>query len=117
MKTPAGKECPQYYQDFHRGRAIQTCRMQERNPKSAAWHPADCAKCPIPEILRANASPNMRLTLTIHAGIFGIGRRLDVTAFCEKHDLEITDPYVGCPRCNAERPGFDAFANVLDELE
>lgn len=114
MKTPAGKECPMYYADFHRGRNVQECRLAERNPASAAWQPSDCSRCPVPDILHANASPNMRLILTIHNGIFGIGRRLNVEAFCDKHNIKIDDPFVGCPQCNAERPGFDKFLNSLE---
>ncbi|MBX3064279.1 MAG: hypothetical protein KF726_14980 [Anaerolineae bacterium] len=117
MKTPAGKECPQYYADFHRGRNIQECRLASRNPESAPWRPADCTLCSVPDIVRANASPDMRLKLTIKSGFLGLGRRLIVEAYCEKHQLRIDDPFVGCPRCNAERPGSSAFADALENLD
>src|SRR5688572_8219728 len=29
MRTPAGKECDFYYEDFHRGRELQECRIQK----------------------------------------------------------------------------------------
>jgi hypothetical protein len=114
MKTPAGKECPEYYQDFNRGRAIQECRLVKRNDRSAPWQPGDCARCSIPEIVRANASENLRLRLTIRAGIFGIGRALKIEAWCEKHKNPIADPFVGCEQCNAERPGLSAFIDALE---
>ncbi|MHB8625061.1 MAG: hypothetical protein ACYDBJ_09160 [Aggregatilineales bacterium] len=115
MKTPAGKECPMYYADFNRGRHVQRCDLVQRNPNSARWQPSDCAKCPVPEILIANASPSLRLTLTIHPGLaFGIGRRLEVTAHCDKHNVSIADPFVGCELCNAERPGLNAFLDALE---
>jgi hypothetical protein len=117
MKTPAGKECPQYYADFNRGRNIEECRLAKRNPDSAPWHPRDCTKCPVPDIVLANASTHMRLKLTIKAGFLGIGRHNVVEAFCEKHNLAIEDPFVGCAQCNAERPGFNAFADALKDLE
>jgi hypothetical protein len=117
MKTPAGKECPQYYADFHRGRSTQKCRLAERNADSAPWNPHDCTTCPVPDILLANSSPSMRLRLTIKAGILGFGRRLQVEAYCEKHSRAIDDPFVGCPRCNAERPGLDLFREALDKPE
>lgn len=91
--------------------------MAQRNPESAAWHPHDCARCPVPDILRANASPDMRLRLTIKPGILGIGRHLKVEAYCEKHALPIDDPFVGCLQCNAERPGIDAFLDALETHE
>ena len=78
------------------------------------WQPRDCFKCAVPEIVLANASPDMRLKLTIRAGILGIGRRVVVDAHCEKHSTPIDDPFVGCPQCNAERPGFDQFLNALE---
>ncbi len=114
MRTPAGKECPEYYQDFMRGRNIQECRLAKRNMESAAWQTGDCNRCRVPEIAMANASPDMRLKLTIRAGILGIGRRLVVEALCEKHTQIIPDPFVGCPQCNAERPGLSAFLSALE---
>jgi hypothetical protein len=117
MKTPAGTECPQYYADFHRGRHVQECRLAERNPDSAPWHPNDCSRCPVPEILRSNASPFIRLRLTIKPGFLGIGRHNKVEAFCEKHAIPVEDPIVGCPKCNAERPGIEAFLDALEESE
>jgi len=103
-----------YYADFHRTRNVQECRLAERNPQSAPWQPRDCFKCAVPEIVLANASPDMRLKLTIRAGILGIGRRLVVEAYCEKHSIPIDDPFVGCPQCNAERPGVDRFLDALE---
>jgi len=117
MKTPAGKDCPLYYADFHREHRAQECRLAKRNPESAPWHPSDCARCPVPDIVRANASENMRLRLTIKPGIFGIGRHNQVTAYCEKHACMIDNPFVGCPQCNSERPHFDAFKEALENLE
>ncbi|MEP7289552.1 MAG: hypothetical protein ABI947_27705 [Chloroflexota bacterium] len=115
MRTPAGKECPQYYEDLnYRRKEVQECRLAARNPQSAEWHPGDCAKCALPDILRANASPYMRLRLTIKAGFLGLGRRNEIDAYCEKHNLAIEDPFVGCLKCNAERPSFDAFLDALE---
>jgi hypothetical protein len=117
MKTPAGKECPQYYADFHRGRHVQECRLAGRNPQSASWHPNDCAHCPVPDILRANASLSLRLRLTIKPGFLGLGRHNKVEAFCEKHLRPIEDPIVGCTLCNEEKPGVDAFLSALEDKE
>ncbi len=91
--------------------------MAQRNAESVPWHPSDCARCPVPDILQANASPAMRLRLTIKPGILGIGRHSKVDAFCEKHTVVIDDPFVGCPQCNAERPGIDAFLSALESQE
>ena len=107
MRTPAGKECPHYYEDFHRGRDIQECRLAKANRASLAWQPSDCAKCPVPDILNANASPFMELNLTIKRGLLGFGRKLEVSAHCTRHDTPIEDPYVGCPLENQDRPGLD----------
>src|SRR5947207_1157973 len=65
MRTPAGKECRFYYADYNRGRDLQKCRLIEGNPASLPWRPKYCFSCPVPEILNANASPDMELTLTV----------------------------------------------------
>jgi hypothetical protein len=105
MKTPAGKECRFYYQDFHRGRNKQECRLLKNAP-GPAWKPSDCERCPVPDILWANASDTLELEARINVGFLGLGRKVDVRAWCSKHDIEIVDPYVGCEQCASERPGL-----------
>ncbi len=114
MRTPAGTECRHYFQDFHRGNHAQECRLEKDNPASKRWKPTDCAACPVPTILQANASPDLELTLTIGARMLGMGRKLSVTARCKRHLVSIDDPFVGCPECNRERPGLDLFLNALE---
>lgn len=110
MKTPAGRECPYYYADFHRGRNRQECRLLNHAP-GPKWKPSDCFHCPVPDIVWANSSDNMQLEGQIKVGLLGIGRHVEVTAWCKKHDVTIPDPYVGCELCAAERP------NLADLLE
>ena len=112
MRTPAGTECKYYYEDFHRGRSRQECRLIGPATGNRAWHPRDCENCPVPGILRANASPHLHLEGEIRPGVLGIGRRVEVQAYCSKHDAEIEDPHVGCLQCAAERPGLSAFFNT-----
>jgi len=114
MRTPAGEECPHYYEDFARGRAIQECRLVQANPESAPWRPKDCARCPVPEILRANASPYLRLRLTIRPVLLGFVRQMNVEAWCERHDILIENPYVGCLLCADENPALHLFKDALD---
>ncbi len=117
MRTPAGKECKHYYEDYNRGRNIKECRLVKVNPSSIRWRPDDCKRCPVPDILNANASPNMELTLTITTKMLGFARGYDVSAQCLRHRIPIDDPYVGCPRCAEERPGLDLFRKALDPDE
>ncbi|MFQ3568094.1 MAG: hypothetical protein SNJ59_13990 [Aggregatilineales bacterium] len=117
MRTPAGKECKHYYEDYNRGREVQECRLIKYNPQSLPWRPKYCALCPVPDILNANASPNMELTLTIAPRVLGLGRKFEVTAECVKHRTRIDDPFVGCLECNAERPGLDLFWRALEGHE
>jgi len=114
MRTPAGKECRHYHEDFHRGRNIQECRLLKANPDSPHWHPHDCQNCIVPDILNANASRDLELKLTVKMGFLGFGRRLEVSAFCSKHRIPIEDAFVGCPKCNEERPGLDIFRQALE---
>jgi hypothetical protein len=111
MKTPAGKECRYYYQDFHRGRHKQECRLLKNAP-GPGWKPTDCQNCPVPEILWANASDNLELSAHINGGLLGLGRKVEVRAWCRKHDIEIIDPYVGCDRCAGERP---SIADLIED--
>lgn len=115
MKTPAGKECSEYYADFHRGRRIQECRLAKRSGFLRQWQPADCHRCPVPDILRSNSDENMRLDLRIRSGFLGIGRAVLISAHCEKHNRLIDDPHVGCPVCNAEKPGVSLFLDALKD--
>ncbi|MBN2471141.1 MAG: hypothetical protein JXN59_10485 [Anaerolineae bacterium] len=115
MRTPAGKECPYYYADFHRGHNIQRCRLVEENPASLPWQPKDCQKCPVPEVAAANASPHLTLSLTIAPVLLGLGRRLTLTAACSRHGIPLENPHIGCPQCIAENPGLEAFKRALEE--
>ena len=107
MRTPAGKECRFYYEDYHRGNEEQECRLLLNNPNSPAWRAEDCYNCPVPDILRANSSPHLVLEGTIKKGLLGLNRRVTVTAFCSRHLIEVESPEVGCPQCAKERPGFE----------
>ena len=71
----------------------------------------------MPEILNANSSPHLQLELTVKPGVLGLGRRLDVQASCARHHIPISDPFVGCPQCNADRPGLDVFKQALETLD
>ena len=116
MLTPAGYECKHYYEDYYRGRDVQECRLIAHED-SLPWHPSDCAKCPVPAILDANASSNLELTLTIKPRFFSIGRKHVVTAFCVKHKIPVEDAYIGCEKCNEERPGLDLFRQALEQSD
>ena len=105
MITPAGEECRYYYEDYYRGREKQECRLIARNPRSEPWRPELCKTCPVPGILRANASPNLVLEAHVEKGFLGLRRRVVVDAVCAKHLVEIKEPHVGCRLCNEEQPG------------
>lgn len=101
MNTPDGRFCPHYYEDFARGATRQECRISKKSG-GLKWIPADCARCPVPAILSANSSPDLDLSIWIRRGSLGIGRRVEVEAWCAQHGPVIDDPYTGCPVCNAE---------------
>jgi hypothetical protein len=117
MITPAGKECPHYYEDFNRGRSSQECRLVKDNLDSMRWRPRDCARCSVPEIVRANASPHMKLSLTIRGALLGFVRQMKVEAWCMKHEIPIENPYVGCPLDAEENDALKLFREALDESD
>lgn len=114
MITPAGKECRFYYQNFHRGRSTQECRLLQANPRSEEWRLNDCSQCPVPDILQANSSPDLVLEGTIKKGFLGFSRRVLVTAFCSKHLIDVANPSVGCPQCAKEKPGLSQLFGEID---
>jgi hypothetical protein len=107
MITPAGKECRFYYQDFHRGHSTQECRLVDQNPTSEPWRPKDCESCPVPGILLANSSPNLVLEASIKKSF--MSRKLKVKASCSRHLIDVDEPHIGCLKCAAEKPGFQAL--------
>ena len=102
MKTPAGKECKYYYGDFHRGRNVQSCRLIERNPDSPPWQPQLCYSCPVPDFLRANQSPNLKLDGKVVKKLFGFKQQVEVTGWCSNCFREIPNPALGCPYCRRD---------------
>lgn len=114
METPAGKECRFYYENFHRGRSEQECRLIQANQRSPRWRPEDCARCPVPDILQANSSPDLVLEATVKKGILGLGRKVEVTAFCSRHLVDVREPRVGCRQCALERPGIQQLFDDED---
>ena len=114
MRTPAGKECRYYHEDFHRGRNIRECRNIKANAASLPWRPADCSHCIVPDILNANASPLLELVVTVKPRLLGFGRRVDVTAFCRGEEISVTEAYTGCAE---DRPGLDLFRQALEQID
>jgi len=102
MRTPAGTECPYYYEDFYRGRSTQECRLLRRNPCSEKWQPRLCRRCPVPAIRRANSCPHMVLEARVVRRWLGLVPRIEVYAVCTEYQVEVTDPYVGCGRCHPQ---------------
>ncbi len=100
MRTPAGTECRHYYEDFNRGREIQECRLINQSRHSLPWSDELCAKCPVPEILRANGSPDLRLELTAYKRL-GLFKSLRLEAYCLQHLCVVDDPIRGCEQCAA----------------
>ena len=107
MKTPYGKQCRFYYENFHRGHDDQECRLIRANSNSPRWETKDCQNCPVPDILLANSNPDMVLEAEIKKGFMRMGRKVEVKAFCTRHLCDIPQPITGCPQCAAERPSLE----------
>ena len=103
MKTPFGKECKYYYADYYRGRDFQECRLIQLNPASPAWKPALCQTCPVPDILLANACPNLALHARVSVAWFGLLQKVEVQAACRESRVEVKRPKVGCGNCHLHR--------------
>jgi hypothetical protein len=104
MRTPAGTECPFYYEDFHRGRNVQECRLIASTPGGGRYSPDLCAKCRVPRIIMANACPNMVLQARVASSLFGLRRKVEVTASCKRTHRNVDEPEIGCGECHLEFP-------------
>ncbi len=107
MITPAGKECPYYYQDFHRGRARQECRLIDKTPDGGRYTPDLCGRCDVPTIVMANACEYMVLEARASRGILGFGRRVNASAYCTRSQQEVKEPQIGCGQCHLDFPTFE----------
>lgn len=100
MKNPAGKECKYFFGDYHRGKDIEACRLLEANIDSPRWEPSLCHVCPVPDILRQNACPNLVLDAIAKKGFLGFGRKVDVHGWCSEYFLDVDEPAIGCGHCH-----------------
>ena len=118
MRTPAGTECPYYYEDFFRGRSVQECRLiardAQRDPGPEQWRPSLCGRCEVPAILRANACSHMVLGARVARRWLGLTRRVVVYAVCTEHQVEVKNPYAGCGDCRPRTPTI-LNADVVEE--
>lgn len=105
MKTPSGKECRFYYEDYFRGREKQECRLLLKNPSGGRWKPNHCSTCPVTEILRQNACPTLLLEGRIEKTLFGLREQVKVYAVCTQKMVEVENPAVGCGECHTDRAG------------
>lgn len=99
MKTPAGHECPYFYGDYYRGRNSEECRLLKASDQQ--WSRELCKTCPVPAIANANACEFMKLRAFVGRPIASVfQRRVQVTAFCDKSQRNVTEPQVGCGECH-----------------
>lgn len=111
MRTPAGTECPFYFEDYFRGRERQECRLIERTPNSGQWEPSLCAKCQVPSIVRANACSHLVLEARVNSRFFGLSKEVEVSALCTRSLEEVEEPHIGCGRCHLDMPDFELSAD------
>jgi hypothetical protein len=105
MRTPAGTECPFYFEDFHRGRERQECRLIERTPSGGIWEPSLCQGCRVPAITRANACPHLVLEArVVKSGFLGLGKKVEASAMCTRSLEDVPEPEVGCGQCHLDLP-------------
>ncbi len=106
MRTPAGFECKYFYGNYFRGRKQEECRLIGSALPPGHWTPDLCQKCPVPGILRANACEHMELTGRVKRSLFGLIRKVEVSAYCTKTRLPVNEPHVGCGECHPLPPTF-----------
>ncbi len=114
MRTPAGKECRFFYGNYFRGREREECRLLQESSPPLTWKPALCTGCPVPEILLANACPNLVLRPELARPFPFTRQQVRVVAYCTQTQRSGFDPHIGCGECHALPPAF-RNARVPDE--
>lgn len=98
MITPAGKECRHFYGDYFRGRHVEECRLLEAH--NLKWTPDMCNKCPVPEILQANACEHQNLIPRLEKPLFFLKSQVQISAHCDKCACDVAAPEIGCGQCH-----------------
>lgn len=98
MQTPAGKECPYFYGDYHRGRSVERCRLLEAH--NLDWYSDLCFNCEVPEIRKANACEHQSLKPRIEKPLFFMKAQVKVDAYCSQCECAVDEPRVGCGQCH-----------------
>ena len=112
MLTPAGKDCRYFYGDYHRGRNIEECRLLES--AHLVWKPYLCGKCPIPDILLANACKNLEFYPTLEKPLFFLKPQVKVSSYCNKSKTAVDEPRIGCGQFH---PLLNVFTVTTDDSE
>tara|TARA_Y100001970_G_scaffold292455_1_gene433803 strand:+ start:1932 stop:2261 length:330 start_codon:yes stop_codon:yes gene_type:complete len=106
MRTPYGSQCSYYYEDLHRGRNNRECRLLIG--KSDKWNVKLCKSCTIPRIQQCIEYDNLNYSAGISSEMFGLLRKVQVTAWCEESKSEVVVPELGCGQCHSSTI-FDKF--------
>jgi hypothetical protein len=100
MRTPYDKECPYFFGDYYRGRNHEVCRLVEASGDLQQWTSKLCKNCPVPSIIQANACTNMTLQGKVGKVVFGLGKHMQITAYCKKTNKKVKEPHIGCGECH-----------------
>jgi hypothetical protein len=100
MRTPAGKECRYFFGDYYRGRDHEECRLLESSAPAQRWTRDLCFSCPVPDILLANACPNLVLEGQVERPFPFIKRQVKVKSYCTKTSRDVAEPKIGCGECH-----------------
>ena len=100
MRTPAGKECSYFFGDYYRGRNHEECRLLENASPPLKWKAELCNTCPVPDILNANACPNLILEPRLHSPFPLMKKEVRITSSCSKSGKKVKEPKIGCGECH-----------------
>ena len=79
---------------------MEECRLLKAAGQQ--WTRDLCATCPVPENSMANACEFMKLRPKVVRSLSAaFMRRVQVQAFCEKAQVSVKEPHIGCGECHA----------------
>jgi len=67
----------------------------------------------VPDILNANANPDLGIEFAINSYLVGLRRELKLRVWCREEEIPVAEAYTGCVSNDVDRR-LDLFREALD---
>jgi hypothetical protein len=77
---------------------VERCRLLEAH--NLDWDSKLCFKCPVPDVLQANACEHQELIPSLKKPLFFLRPQVETRAYCSKCECDVAEPRIGCGQCH-----------------